>query len=50
VRALRVASLERVVRELSRNQGTVSRAAVRAELHANPAVRWVGETIVCWTE
>jgi len=50
VRALRVASLERVVRELSRNQGTVSRATVRAELHANPAVRWVGETIVCWTE
>ena len=50
LRGLRVASLDRVVRDLSRTAGRATRASVRAELRANPAVRWIGETIACWTE
>lgn len=50
LRRLRVASLDRVVRDLSRKSAGATRASVRAELKGNPAVRWIGETIVCWTE
>jgi hypothetical protein len=49
LRALRVTSLDRLVRDLARSGGA-TRASVRAELKAHPAVRWVGDTIVCWTE
>lgn len=48
LRELRVASLERLVRDLSRGAARTSRAAVRAELNGHPAVKWVGETIAYW--
>jgi hypothetical protein len=50
LRALRVASLERIIRDLARKPGGATRSAVRAELRASPAVRWIGETIVYWAE
>lgn len=50
LRGLRVASLDRVVRDLSRKASGATRASVRAELKANAAVRWIGDTIVCWTD
>jgi hypothetical protein len=50
LRTLRVASLERIVRELSRPGAAVTRAAVRAELDAAPQARWIGDAIVCWPE
>jgi hypothetical protein len=50
LRALRVASLERVVRELSRTGAKVTRAQVRTELDREKGVRWVGDAIVCWPE
>lgn len=50
LRALRVASLERVVRELAKSGATATRAAVRSELDRDAQVRWIGDAIVCWPE
>lgn len=47
---LRVASLERLMRELSSGGVRVSRAAVRAELKRHPAVKWLGDAITYWEE
>ena len=50
LRSLRVASLERMVREATRGPRKTPRASVIAELRRHPSVRWVGETVVCWVE
>ena len=50
LRALRVASLERVVRELSKGGAIVTRAVVRRDLDREAQVRWIGDAIVCWSE
>src|SRR5262249_19080092 len=47
LRALRVASLERIVRERSKGGTAVTRASVRAELGRGPSIRWIGDSIVC---
>ncbi len=47
LRQLRIASLERVVREASRIDPRATRAAVLAELEANEGVRFFGRSIVC---
>ena len=48
---LRLASLDRIVREVVRIDATATRASVVAELEAHPdRVRWFGRTIVCVRE
>jgi hypothetical protein len=48
LRRLRVASLDRLIREVSRVQPQASRAAILAELEsAGDGVRWFGRSIVC---
>jgi hypothetical protein len=47
---LRVASVQRLVRDLSAVAGGTTRAAVLAELRASRRVRWIGDSIVCWVD
>src|SRR5690606_25612145 len=47
---LRVASLERLLREVRARAAEVSRAEVSAELAASAAVRWLGPSLVAYVE
>jgi hypothetical protein len=48
LRQLRVASVDRLVRECRQEGSRSARAELLAELRsAGPAVTWIGETIVC---
>ena len=50
LRKLRVASLERLIRETAKSSPGVTRAAVLAELRATSGVRFIGDSIASWTE
>ena len=50
LRALRVASLDRVIREVARRAPAASRAAIIADLRGSAAVEWHGATLVCWKD
>lgn len=47
---LRVASVDRIAREVSRMHASATRADVLAELQAVPSIRWFGRTVVAWQE
>lgn len=50
LRRLRIASLERLVRETAKGSPGASRAAVLQELRASREVHFIGDAIACWTE
>ena len=51
LRALRVASIDRLVKELTLAGATATRSTVTAELKERPrSVRWLGEALVYWVD